>query len=155
MSITQRTAGQHEGAGCGHHAVPHAVGLLRIEAWGPTREDCIAEAVRGLVDNFAVVTGQAPHGRAERHVAARSDEGLLAAVLDEVVYWLDAAGEVPVWVAVRPALDGGVTVFLVLAGAEVTGGPPKPASLRDLRCAADQAGRWSCEVTVGRQPDPP
>jgi SHS2 domain-containing protein len=149
MSITHRTAGQHEGAGCGHRIVPHAADLS-IEAWGPTREDCIAEAVRGLVDSFAVVTGRAPHGRTERHVAARSDEDLLAAVLDEVIYWLDTVGEIPASVAVRPAPDGGAVVFLALvraAEAKITGAIPQAASLRDLRCAADQAG-WSCGVTV-------
>ena len=41
---------------------------LRIEAWGPTREECIAEAARGMVDSFAVVAGRPPYARAERHM---------------------------------------------------------------------------------------
>jgi len=44
--------------GCGHRSVPHTADL-RIEAWGPTREDSIAEAVRGLVESFADISGTA------------------------------------------------------------------------------------------------
>jgi len=138
------------GAGRGHRTVPHTADL-RIEAWAPSREECLAEAVRGLVDSFAVVAGRAPSGRARRHMTARLDEDLLVAVIDEVIYRLDADGQIPVSVAVRRAPDGGVTVFFALvpvAEAEITGAAPKAASLHDLRCAPDAAGRWWCGVTV-------
>ncbi len=134
----------------GHRTVPHTADL-RIEAWAPTREECLAEAVRGLVDSFAVVTGLPPQRRARRHMTARLDEDLLVAVIDEVIYRLDADGQVPVSVAVRRAPDGGVEVSFALipvAEAEITGAAPKAASLHDLRCAPDAAGRWSCTVTV-------
>jgi len=145
--IRQRLAPR---AGRGHRTVPRTAGL-RIEAWAPTREECLAEAVRGLVDSFAVVRGLPPQGRAKRHMTAWLDEDLLVAVIDEVIYRLDADGQVPVSVAVRRAPDGGVTVFLALAPvaeAEITGAVPKAASLHDLRCGPDAAGRWSCAVTV-------
>jgi hypothetical protein len=48
---------------------------------GPTREECIAEAVRDLVGSFAVAAGRPPHAWAERHMTARSDQDLLAAVI--------------------------------------------------------------------------
>ena len=67
MAITHRTARPQEGTDRGHRKVLHPADL-RIEAWGPTREECIAEAVRGLVGSFAVVAGRAPHARAERHI---------------------------------------------------------------------------------------
>jgi len=73
------------------------------------------------------------------------------AVIDEVIYRLDADGQIPVSVAVRRAPDGGVDVFFALipvTEAEITGALPKAASLHDLRCAPDPAGRWSCTVTV-------
>ncbi len=110
---------------------------------GPTREECVAEAVHGLVDSFAVVAGRPPHAWAERHVTARCDEELLVAVIEEVIYWLDAGGEIPLSVAVRPAPDGGIVAFLVLAraaDAEIIGAAPKAASSRGLRCAPDPAG---------------
>ena len=134
----------------GHRTVPHTADL-RIEAWAPTREECLAEAVRGLVDSFTVVAGRAPGGQASRHLTARLDEDLLVAVIDEVIYRLDADGQIPASVDVRRAPDGGVIVVFALvpaAEAEITGAVPKAASLNDLRCAPDAAGRWSCAVTV-------
>ena len=150
MSITDRVAGPREGADR-PHAKPLHPADLRIEAWGPTREECIAEAVRGLVDSFAIVAPQPPTGRARRHLTARLDEDLLVALIDEVLYRLDADGQVPASVTVRRAPDSGVVVFLALvpvAQVEITGAVPKAASLHDLRCAPDAAGRWSCAVTV-------
>ena len=95
----------------GHRTVPHTADL-RIEAWAPTREECLAEAVRGLVDSFAVVAGRAPRARARRHLTARLDEDLLVSVIDEVIYRLDADGRIPVSVTVRRAPDGGVVVVV-------------------------------------------
>ncbi len=138
------------GAGQGHRTVPHTADL-RVEAWGPTREVCLAEAVRGLVDSFAVVADtRARHG-AERRFIAGSDADLLVAVIEEVIYRLDADGEIPVTAAVRPAPDGGVVLVLRLADvteAEITGAAPKAASLHELYCAPDPAGRWSCGITI-------
>ncbi len=134
----------------GHRTVPHTADL-RIEAWAPTREECLAEAVRGLVDSFAAVAGRRPQGRASRHVTARSAADLLVAVIDEVIYRLDADGEIPVSVAVRAVAAGGVVVsfgLVPVAGAEITGAAPKAASLHELRCAPDATGGWSCAVTV-------
>jgi SHS2 domain-containing protein len=137
-------------AGQGHRTVPHTADL-RVEAWAPTREACLAEAVRGLVASFVVVTGARPHRTTERHLAAGSDADLLVAVIDEVIYWLDTRSEIPVSVAVRQAGDGGVDLALSLAdvaAAEITGAAPKAASLYELRCAPDEAGQWSCSVTI-------
>ena len=58
---------------------------------------------------------------------------------------------VPVSVTVRPAPDGGAVVHLALAPvaeAKIIGAVPKAASLHDLRCVPDAAGRWSCGVTI-------
>ncbi len=130
--------------------MPHTADL-RIEAWAGSREECLAEAVRGLVGSFAVVAGCQPYRRDSRAMRARSDEDLLVALLDEVIYRLDADGEIPVSVAVRPLPEGGMAVTFALvpvAAAEITGAAPKAASLHELRCAPDAAGRWSCAVTV-------
>ncbi|HUK70577.1 MAG TPA: archease [Streptosporangiaceae bacterium] len=137
-------------AGQGHRTVPHTADL-HVEAWAATRDECLAEAVRGLVDSFAAVAGARAHRRAERHVTAGSNEDLLVAVVDEVIYRLDADGQVPVSVTVRPARDGGVDLVMSLAAVEtveIVGAAPKGASLHELRCEADAAGRWSCGVTI-------
>ena len=138
------------GAGQRHRTVPHTADL-RVEAWAPTREACLAEAVRGLVDSFAVVAAARPQHTAERRFIAASDEDLLVAIVEEVIYRLDADGEIPVAVDVRPAPDGGVVLVLPLADlseVEITGAAPKAASLHELRCAPDTAGRWSCGITI-------
>jgi SHS2 domain-containing protein len=136
--------------GCGHRSVPHTADL-RIEAWGPAREDCIAEAVRALVESFAEVSGAQHERGIERHLTAGSDADLLAAAVEEVIYALDADGEVPVAVAVARAGDGGIDLALLTADVgtvEITGAAPKAASLSGLACAPDASGRWSAAVTI-------
>jgi Archease protein family (MTH1598/TM1083) len=66
------------GARQGHRSVPHAADP-RVEAWAPTREECLAEAARGLVDSFAVVAAARPRRMAERRFIAASDADLLVA----------------------------------------------------------------------------
>jgi SHS2 domain-containing protein len=130
--------------------VPHTADL-RIEAWGSTREDCVAEAVRGLVESFADVGRTTGQRATDRHLTAGSDADLLAAAVEEVIYGLDAGGEIPTAVKVSPATDGGIdlTLWVVDAGTvEIIGAAPKAASLSGLRCAPDVSGRWSCAVTV-------
>ncbi len=142
MGATRRTAG--------HRTVPHTADL-RIEAWAATREECMAEALRGLVESFAAVAGRPPCRRDSRVLTARPAGDLLVALVDELIYRLDAAGEIPVSVAVRAAAAGGVEVsfgLVPVAATEITGAVPKAASLHELRCAPDAAGWWSCAVTV-------
>ena len=136
--------------GCGHRSVPHTADL-RIEAWGPTREDCIAEAVRGLVESFADVSGTGYQHATERHLTAGSDADLLAAAVEEVIYRLDTDGEIPAAVEVSRAADGGIDLTLRVvdaAAVEIIGAAPKAASLSGLTCAPDASGRWSCAVTI-------
>jgi SHS2 domain-containing protein len=130
--------------------VPHTADL-RIVAWGPTREDCIAEAVRGVVGSFADVSRAGYQHPIERHLTAGSDADLLAAAVEEVIYALDAGGEIPVEVGVGRAADGGIDLVLQAVDAstvEIIGAAPKAASLSGLACASDASGRWSCAVTI-------
>jgi SHS2 domain-containing protein len=146
----QQPTGQPGLRRMGHASVPHTADL-RIEAWGPTREDCIAEAVRGVVESFADVSRAQRQRGIERHLTAGSDADLLAAAIEEVIYVLDADGEVPVAVRVARAGDGGIDLALltVNAGAvEITGAAPKAVALSGLACAPDASGRWSGAVTV-------
>lgn len=135
---------------CGHISVPHTADL-RIQAWGPTREDCIAEAVRGLVESFADISETAHQHATGHHLDAGSDADLLAAAVEEVIYRLDCDGTIPAAVEVSQAADGGIDLRLRVAeaaAAEIIGAAPKAASLSGLTCAPDASGRWLCAVTI-------
>jgi SHS2 domain-containing protein len=147
--------GQHPGrpagrAAAGHRSVPHTADT-RIEAWAPDRERCLAEAVSGLVDSFADTAGARPHRTADVRLPPASDEDLLVALLDEVVYRLDTDGELPLDTAVAAAPGGGLEVRLALArtdAVQAVGAVPKAVTLPGLRLARDEGGGWSCAVVV-------
>ncbi|MEU9759143.1 archease [Streptomyces sp. NPDC047985] len=147
----------------GHRTVPHTADL-RVEAWAPTAGDCVAEAVRAMVESFADTSGAAPAGERVCTVAAGSGEDLLVSVLEEVVYRLDAHGEIPLDVEVdadvRVDADTGasrtegegpgtlVRFRMADAGsAREIGAVPKAVSLHGLRLRDGPDG-WICRVTL-------
>ncbi|MEE1767462.1 archease [Streptomyces sp. JV185] len=132
-----------------HRSVPHT-GDLRVEAWAPTREERIAEAVQGMVGSFCELPTDASSVAQECVVSAEGDGRLLLAVLEEVIYRMDAADELPVDATVTPE-PGGVRVQFRMAGrstAVQTGPVPKAVALHGLRLAQD-AQWWACRVTLG------
>jgi SHS2 domain-containing protein len=132
----------------GHRLVPHTADV-RIEAWGASRECCLAEAVLGMVDCFADVSAVRPRAVEQVRFEEGSGDDLLAALLDEVVYRLEVHGQVPVDVE-TDAAEGGLDVRLAvapLADVEIVGAPPKGVSWHELRIGPDAYG-WSCAVTV-------
>ncbi|WP_428965611.1 archease [Micromonospora fluostatini] len=133
----------------GHRRVPHTADI-RIEAWAPDREGCVAQAVAAVVDSFVDPERAEPDGRAEFRLPAGDDPDLLVGVLDEVIFRLETEGVLPLATEVRPAGDGGLRVEwrTVHADAvEATGAVPKAVSLHGLRFAPDGDG-WSCAVTL-------
>ena len=133
----------------GYRTVPHTADL-RVEAWAESRDECVAQALRGLIASFADISDVQPARILERLITAGSDADLLAAAADEVIYLLDVEGEIPVSVQARPA-GAGIVVVLALARAEIveiTGAVPKAVSLHRLRCEPDPTGRWSASMTI-------
>jgi SHS2 domain-containing protein len=135
-------------SGRGHRAVPHTADA-GVEAWGPNRESCIAEAVLGVVEAFADTTAVHADKVRECWFADSSDEDLLVNVLDETIYYLDTEYEVPVDVEVEPRTDGVSVRFAMVDAARVqrVGATPKGVSLHGLRIGSF-AGTWSCSVIV-------
>ncbi len=134
----------------GHRTVPHTADV-RIEAWAPDREGCVAEAVTALVDSFVDATGVAAEAETEHRVPPADDADLLVGALDEVIFRLETEGDVPLETDVRAADDGGLLVRWRVAGTdavEAVGAVPKAVSLHELRFGPDDAGRWSCAVTL-------
>jgi len=133
----------------GYRTVPHTADL-RIEAWADSRDECVAEALRGLIASFADISDVQPARVLERPITASSDADLLASAADEVIYILDVEGEIPVSVQVRPA-GASIVAVLALAQAEVaeiTGAVPKAVSFHGLSCEPDATGRWSASMTI-------
>lgn len=132
----------------GHRLVPHTADL-RVEAWAPSREECIAETVVGSVRSF-VDTSAAPVAveRASRVVAA-TDEDLLVGVLEETIYLMDVAAVVPVQVTLHPMDDGAEVTFAMvdIRALQQVGAVPKAVSLHGLRLARTDDG-WSSSVTL-------
>lgn len=132
----------------GHRTVPHTADL-RIEAWAPTRDGCIKEAVLGAVESFLdTSSARAQHTRRRRLTGERDDD-LLVAVLEEVIYFLDTAGEAPVDIDLQ-TVDGGVDVGFAMVDAGTlpqVGAVPKAVSLNDLRLSRGGRG-WRCSVTL-------
>jgi SHS2 domain-containing protein len=135
----------------GHRTAPHTADL-RIEAWAGSCHECVAESLRGLVDSIADVRGADATRTAERELTGASPADLLAAAAEEVIYILDTAAQIPVYVQVRPAASAaGIMLTLNLASVsdvEFIGAVPKAVSFCGLTCAPDAAGRWSATMTV-------
>jgi protein archease len=132
----------------GHCSVPHTADL-RVEAWGPTREECLAEAVRAVVESFVDCAGARAQTSREAEITAGSDDDLLVALLEELVYWLDTACEVPIAVELD-AMPGGVRACFRMADADslpVTGATPKAVTLHQLAFCRVPEG-FRCSVTL-------
>jgi SHS2 domain-containing protein len=132
----------------GHRTVPHTADL-RIEAWAPTRDGCIREAVLGTVQSFLDTTSVHAERTRQRRVTAARDDELLVAALEEVIYLLDTTGEAPVDLNLR-SVDGGIDMTFAMVDASTVpqvGAVPKAVSLNDLRLSPNGPG-WRCSVTI-------
>jgi len=132
----------------GHRTVPHTADL-RIEAWAPTRDGCIKEAVLGTIETFLDISLAYPKRTRRCRLTAERDDDLLVAVLEEVIYLLDTEGEAPVDIDLHN-LDGGVEVCFAMVDASTlpqVGAVPKAVSLNDIRLSQGRAG-WRCRVTL-------
>ncbi len=140
-------SGRRRGA-AGHRTLPHTADLI-VEAWGPTREACLAQAVRGLVAAFADVTGAVSTGSVAVAVAGADDEQLLVRLLEEVVYAVEVGGVVPVDVRLEERAGGlaGTLQVAPLEAVQVVGAIPKAVTWHGLRVGRHAAGWW-CRVTV-------
>ncbi|WP_116245361.1 archease [Nocardiopsis sp. FIRDI 009] len=132
----------------GHRATAHTADL-RVEAWAPTREECVAHAVAAVVESVVGADPPPATTTVERDLAGETDADLLAAAIDEVVYLLETRGLLPSATEVRATPTGLRARFaMVDADAlEPVGAIPKAVSLHRLRCERGPEGWW-CTVTV-------
>jgi SHS2 domain-containing protein len=133
----------------GFRVLPHTADT-RIEAWAPARAGCLAAAVRALVSTFADVTGMEAADSIEEEFDESTDEDLLVALLEQVIYLLEVAGEVPVTVDLMDENGGrlvGSFGVVPLESVEICGPAPKAIALSDLVFEESDHG-WRCLVTI-------
>jgi SHS2 domain-containing protein len=132
----------------GYQISPHTADI-RLQAWGASREHCLAEAVTALVTGFADVTGSAQTGTVDVLIDPGTDDAALVSVLEEVIFRVETAGQVPLGVDIQP-VGGAVRARFRMTDVSLVrpvGAVPKAVSLHDLRLH-DDGGQWSCHVTV-------
>ncbi|MBM7791089.1 archease [Tenggerimyces flavus] len=134
----------------GHQMLPHTADV-RFEAWAPTREECVAEAVVAAVETFVDVSTAEPTAEVAFQVDAAEPVDLLAAVLDELIFLMDTRDLLPLRADVRAATDGALDVrFTMTAVAQATliGAVPKAVSLHEIAFEQNEPDRWVCLVTL-------
>jgi SHS2 domain-containing protein len=133
----------------GYRVLPHTADT-RIEAWAPARAACLEAAVRAFVSTFANVVGAEVTDSIEEWFAEPTDEDLLVAVLEEVIYLVEVVDVVPVTVdfvdekACRLVGSFGV---VPLEAVEICGPAPKAIAFSDLQFE-ERDNEWRCLVTI-------
>ncbi|PZG19764.1 archease [Nonomuraea aridisoli] len=130
----------------GHRTVPHTADIA-LEAWADSREDCLAEVVKALVESFADAGSAAPGETVDFTAPEEDDEELLAALLEEVIYQLEVHGRLAVDVIAGPSGTGLRLVTVPAEAAEQVGATPKAVTAHDVRFGQDN-GRWHARVVV-------
>lgn len=122
---------------------------LRIAAWAPTREQCVSEAVKAMVESFLGTGLPPPTATFESRVTGSGDGDLLAAVLSQVIRHFRAARQIPAATEVL-ATPTGLRVRCEMADAAgliPVGSIPKAVSRWGSRCGHHYDGWW-CSVTI-------
>jgi len=148
------TAGCGEGLTAsdrGHRALPHPADIT-VEAWGPTREACLGEAVMALTDSFVDVTNAtnaAPLRTITSELAATNDSDRLVAALDELIYLLDTQGVVPLGAEFEIESETMRVTMPVASLSDVTliGAAPKAIALSGLEFS-HTGNEWRCRATI-------
>jgi SHS2 domain-containing protein len=132
----------------GHAIHAHTADEI-LEAWGPTREACLEEAASGLADSVARSdhVGWWWHRQVE---LTGTDEEILVALLEEIIYHLDAHGAVPTHVSVARRGDGVLAHLWLTDLRRVTplGAAPKGISYSELSFGEEEHDRWHCMATI-------
>jgi SHS2 domain-containing protein len=120
-----------------------------LEAWGPTREACLEEAVLALIDSIVEVDLLTWWWHEEVELSG-TDEEMLVTLLEEVIYRLDTDSAVPVLVAVHPHGDHTLAHLWMTDLHRVTpvGPAPKGISYSGVEIHEQDTGRWHCTATV-------
>lgn len=136
------------GHGAGHRRLPHPADVM-LQAWAPTPQRCLEEAVCALVGSFADVSDTRPERVHEFEVSDPSWDTRLVTVYEEVLFLLDARGEVVLHASVTAAGDGLLVSFDLARAEEVvlTGSTPKGIARSGLEFC-HRGDRWQATAIV-------
>jgi SHS2 domain-containing protein len=134
----------------GHAARAHTADVI-VEAWAPSRIDCLEELVRGVVETFADVSDVVATREIPLEINAPLDEDVVVALISDVVYLLDADGLVALDVALeedeQDGSIGGIFYVAPVADVVAAGAPPKGVSRSDLVFGRDDT-TWRGHVVL-------
>ncbi|MER7506139.1 archease [Nonomuraea pusilla] len=128
----------------GHRTLPHTADS-RVQAWAPTRGECVAEAVLAVTGSFLDTAGAVPVAEHLLRLEPAEPEDRLVAALEEIIYLMDTTGRVPVRAA---AEDDVLRLGMADTGAlPQIGAVPKAVALSGLSFTEGPDG-WTCEATL-------
>jgi len=136
------------GAAAGHGRRPHTADLI-LEATGRTRNECIEQAVLGLVESFADVRDVAATSTSSVVLPRMDDVETLISVLEEAIYIVDTRGLVPAAARLSDDAAGLHVVFDVVPLQRVSSVGPAPKGVARHAIFLGRRGRvWSCRVVI-------
>ncbi|WP_344981728.1 archease [Streptosporangium fragile] len=122
-----------------------------MDAWSPSRAECVAQAVRGLVAGAVRPCIAVPYKQIVVRIEPESDPDLLTATLCQVIIRLGTDGQVPADVEVVEDTDGGATLVMAMVPiAEVTALPVAVPAADDV-VFEHAGGGWRCHAVVDVQ----
>jgi len=136
------------GNATGHRSVRHTADL-QIEAWAPTRDSYVRQAMLGAGESFLDTSSAHAQQTRRRQMTGDRDDDLLVAALKEVIQLLDTTGEAPVDGNLSQA-DSGVDMTFAMVNASAVpqvGAVPKALSLNERHLSHGRHG-WRCSVTL-------
>ena len=90
----------------GHRFTEHTADLA-CEIWAPTRESLLAQAARAFADSVTEVERLEPRRRARVEAEGATDDELLVAFLEELVYLFETTDLLPARASVKVRETGG------------------------------------------------
>jgi SHS2 domain-containing protein len=104
-----------------------------------------------VVGAFAEARDDAKADRVPVELDPGDDGEMLVALLEDVVYAVDALDAVPLAATLHERADGGVSGWLETVPATSVievGATPKGVSRSDLWFAEEEKGRWRCRIEI-------
>lgn len=133
----------------GHRLSPHTADCV-IEAWGPDRAACMAEALVALVEEFACVHEAPTVEVLPVSVEPGPPDDQLVSLLEEVIYTLDVFALLPVRAHLGETEDGGIAGDMEVVPVEhatLIGPVPKAVSYHELSVVKEERG-WRCRALI-------